>query len=355
VNLKEEITMPYDIEIGMDLHKMYSVFAAVSAQGEVLSVDKISNDTTLFDRYLGQFNGRPVRVTVENTRGVGWVIQYFDRKKVPLIVSNPFLNRMIANVQCKSDRYDASSLAQLTRTNLIARCYVPSRSTRELRDIIAHRAKLVKVCTILKNKVHQVLAQYNYVQPYSDMFGARGPDWIRKQPFSPLHKEVLEETLQLIAHFQPRILALDNVVKNKAVQHPYYRLLQSVPGVGPLNAGVIIARVEDIGRFPNVDKFVRYAGLAINTRASGDKMHLGKLNKKSDKFMRTALVDAALVAKRKDPGLAQFYDYLMRQKGKAIAKVAVARKLARSVYFVLKKQRPYRYRLLQSRWSNHSR
>ena len=84
-------------------------------------------------------------------------------------------------------------------------------------------------------------------------------------------------------------------------------------------------------------------------------MYLGKLNKKSDKYMRTALVDAALVAVKKDPGLAQFYQYLMQQKGKAIARVAVARKLARSVYFVLKKQRPYRYRLLQSRWSNHSR
>jgi transposase len=342
--------MPYSIEIGIDLHKEFSMFAAIDGNGTLLSLDKISNDTRIFDSYLEKLPSKNIRATVESTRGVNWVIDYFDIKKIPLIVSNPFLNRAIANIHCKNDKYDAQILAHLTRANLIAECYIPSKPIRDLRDLLAHRAKLVQISTKLKNKVHNVLSKYNYLQPYAEMFGPRGRTWLDQQKFTSVHTQILEETLELLTQFKPRILQLDKTVKEKVHRHPYYRNLQTIPGIGPLNAAVIIARVEDIGRFKKVESFIRYAGLSINTRASGDKLYLGKINRKSDKYLRTAFVDAAIVAIQKDPGLCQFNEYLKSHKGKGIARVAVARKLARSTYFVLLKQKPYRYRQLQRQW-----
>lgn len=347
--------MPYEIEVGMDVHKMFSVFAAVNGSGTVLSCDKLSNDVGLFDQYFSRYGSQPIRVTLEATRGINWIIDYFSRKQIPYTVSNPFLNRAIAHVHCKNDKYDAQTLADLSRANLIAPCYVPSKPIRDLRDLIAHRAKLVQITTKLKNKVHQVLAKYNYIQPYAEMFGPKGVAWIQKHDFSEIHGRILEETLVLIDTFRPRILGLEKTIKEKIHEHPYYRLLQTVPGIGPLNAAVIIARVETIERFKRVEQFIRYSGLSINTRASADKLYLGSINKQSDKFLRTVMVDAAIAAVQKDPGLRQFYDYLCALKGKGIARVAVARKLMRSVFFVLKKSQPYHYRRMQSIWSNDSR
>jgi len=350
--LKKELAMPYETEVGMDIHKMYSMFGVVKCDGNVVSYDKVSNDTRLFDRFFSRFAEGTFRVTLEATRGISWVIDYFDRKNIPYIVSNPFLNRAIANVHCKNDKYDARTLADLARSNYIARCYVPTKPIRELRDLIAHRAKLVVITTKLKNKVHDVLAKYNYVQPISDIFGVSGIQWVRNQKLSDMHKQILEETLALIGAFLPRTMALEKTIKEKVHEHRYFRLLQTVPGIGPINAATIIARVEDINRFPNVTKFIRYAGLSVNTRESAEKMYLGKLNKKSDKFLRTAFVDAEIAAVQKDPGLSMFYQYLLARKGKGIARVAVARKLARSVYFMLRKSQPYHYRQLQNIWSN---
>jgi transposase len=342
--------MPYDLEIGMDLHKKYSVFGVMNAEGKVLSVDRLSNDTRIFDDYFNRLPSRRVRVTVESTRGVNWVIDYFDAKKVPLVVANPFLNRAIANVHCKNDSYDATTLAHLTRANLSATCFVPSGKIRELRELISHRQRLVQISTKLKNKVHDILSKYNYLEPYAAMFGPKGREWMAKQRFTDLHRNILQETLDLLNEFAPRTLALEKALCARVGDHPYCRLLKSIPGVGGLTAAIIISRVEDITRFPKVHKFVRYAGLSVNTRSSGDKTYLGKLDKKSDRQLRSAFVGAAVDAVKKDPGLAQFYEYLVASKGKGIARVAVARKLARSAYFVMLKQKPYRYRQLQSKW-----
>jgi transposase len=315
-----------------------------------LSVDRLSNDTRIFDDYLGRLPSQNIRVTVESTRGVTWVIDYFDAKKIPLVVANPFLNRAIANVHCKNDSYDATTLAHLTRANLVATCFVPSRKYRELRELISHRQRLVQISTKLKNKAHNILSKYNYLEPYAAMFGPKGREWMAKQRFAPLHREILQETLDLLNQFAPRILALEKSICTRVGKHRYCRPLKSMPGVGGLTAAIIISRVENITRFPKVHKFVRYAGLSVHTRESGDKLYMGKLNKKSDAQLRSAFVAAAVDAVKKDPGLAQFYEYLKASKGKGIARVAVARKLARSAYFVMLKCKPYRYRQLQSKW-----
>jgi transposase len=347
--------MPYALEVGMDLHKMFSVFATMTPDGQVLSYDKVSNNIGLFDEYFKRLPAQPVRVTVESTRGVNWVIDYFENRHVDLVVSNPFMNRAIANVRCKSDRYDARTLADLTRSNLIARCYVPPRHVRELRELIIHRLKLVRISTMLKNKVHTILSHYNYLTPLSDTFGPSGREWLSKQQFSELHSRVVTESLDLLNELLPRIQALEKTIVEKVHEHKYFRNLLTIPGIGPLNAAILISRVDTIDRFNrNVDKFVKYAGLAINTRSSADHIHLGHLNKRSDKMLRTAFIDAALVAMKKDPGLCQFHDYLLSCKGKGIARVAVARKLARSAFFVMLTGKPYKFRMIQQKYMKPS-
>lgn len=347
--------MPYALEVGMDLHKMFSVFATMTPDGKVVSFDRVSNNVALFDDYFKRLPAQPVRVTVESTRGVNWVIDYFENRHVDLIVSNPFMNRAIANVRCKNDKYDARTLADLTRADLIARCYVPPRHIRELRELIVHRTKMVCISTMFKNKVHTILSHYNYLTPLTDTFGPSGREWISKQQFSELHTRVVTESLEVLNDLQPRILGLEKTIVQKVHQHPYFRLLQTIPGIGPLNAATIISRVDTIDRFnKHIEKFIKYAGLSINTRSSANKIHLGSLNKRSDKILRTVFVDAALVAMKKDPGLCQFYDYLMSCKGKGIARTAVARKLARSAFFVMLTGKPYKYRQLQQRYMKAS-
>ena len=124
---------------------------------------------------------------------------------------------------------------------------------------------------------------------------------------------IIKDVLEVLACLRPRILDLEKRIKEHVHEHPYYRLLQSAPGIGPLNAATIISRIDTIARFPHLGSFIRYAGLAVTTKASADSIHFGKLNKKSDKYLRTVFVEAAINAAKRDPGFNAFYTYLGRQ------------------------------------------
>lgn len=340
----------YQYEIGIDLHKKFSVAAVLGPDGEFIDTVKLPNDLATLDKFFGNYKERSVHVTFESSRAYYWFADYLNEKNIPFIMSNPFLNRAIANVRTKNDKYDARTLAELTRANLIAHCYVPEKPIRHLRAIVAHRMKLVIIRSKLKNMVHTILAKYNYQAPYQYIFGPLGRNWIAQCQLPGIFHTMLEDTLNIIDDLEKRLIPYRRMLYDRIKDHHYYQVLKTVYGIDVINAAVLIARIGTINRFKDVDKFVKYAGLSVNTRESADVLKTGHINKKSDRFIRTVLVEAAWLTIRKDAALAAFYDHLKAQKGAGCAIVAVGRKLARSIYFMLKTDHPYRVRKMQSQW-----
>ena len=336
----------YDFEIGLDLHKEFSMLALLDKQGQCLRFDRMDNNPILLDKYFSQLSGS-VRVTFESTRNWYWLADYFYERGIDCILSNPQLNRAIAHVHAKNDKYDARTLAQLAQCGLIATCYVPDKPTRYLRELLSHRTKLVNMRTKLKNRVHLMVDKYNFKAPYDYLFGPHGIKWIESCDFPKPMKQIVSDLLRTIDILNPQIEEYHLRIKERVEKHPYYKLLTTVHGIGVLHAAMIIARVADIRRFPTVEGFIRYAGLSVNTRASADRLTYGHLNRQADKYLRTTFVEAAYLVIRHDPGLRAFYDYLRAQKGHGCAICSVARKLARSVYYMLRNSTPYRVRQVQ--------
>jgi transposase len=339
----------YNFEIGLDLHKDFSMLAVVDAQGYCLRYDRLENDPVRFDHYFSQIRGS-FRVTFESTRNWYWLADYLQERDIPFVLSNPALNRAIAHIQAKTDKYDARTLAQLTRADLIARCYVPDKAIRTLRELLYHRQRLLHIRTKLKNRIHVTLAKYNFRAPYQYIFGPHGRQWIESCPLPDPLRAIVAELLTIIGELNPRIEFYYNRIKDRVEPQAYYKILSSIHGVAVIHAATIIARVADIARFPTVNGFIRYAGLAVNTRQSADRTTYGHLSRQSDKYLRTTFVEAAYLVIRHDPGLRAFYEYLRAQKGHGCAICAVARKLARSVYWMLKNSTPYRVRRIQMQY-----
>ena len=175
------MSSPYEYEIGLDLHKDFSMLALVNAEGKCLRYDRIENNPAYLDQYFSQFAPGSFRVTFESTRPAlreYWLADYFQQRQITFILSNPALNRAIAHIHAKNDKYDARTLAQLTRAGLIAQCYVPNKETRTLRELLYHRQRLLQIRTKLKNRIHVTLAKYNFRAPYQYIFGPHGIRWI---------------------------------------------------------------------------------------------------------------------------------------------------------------------------------
>lgn len=88
--------------------------------------------------------------------------------------------RAIANAAVKTDQIDASTLAHLARMNYIPKVYAASREIRGLRQLLRHREWMVRQRSKAKNRIHAVLAAYNLISPFTDLFGVAGRRYLQE-------------------------------------------------------------------------------------------------------------------------------------------------------------------------------
>ena len=129
--------------------------------------------------------------------------------------------------------------------------------------------------------------------------------------------------------------------KHAAEENPQSKLLMTQPGVGPNTALAFVLTIGDVGRFPRGKQVASYLGLIPREESSGGRQKLGAITKQGNRMLRSLLVEAAQVAVQHDPGLRKQYRHPLSSEPKAVAKVAVARKLAVRLYWMLRTQRPY--------------
>jgi transposase len=145
-----------------------------------------------------------------------------------------------------------------------------------------------------------------------------------------------QELLELLDRFDHSVEELDPAVQQQAAQHPSAVRLMQQPGVGPITGLALALAVGPIERFRNSRKLVSYLGLNPRESSSGGKQRLGAISKQGNSLVRWLLVEAAQTASRKDPELQRVYQRLVHRRGRAVAKVAVARKLAVRLYWQLR-------------------
>jgi len=264
----------------------------------------------------------------------GWSVELADAQKV----------KGLAPLACKTDRIDARVLAELSRRDLVPSIWLPSPETRGARERARWRLHLVRHRTALKNRVHATLLAFGKLCPVSDLFGTAGRELLaRLEVPEPWASDVLA-AVSLIDTLEREIDRIEKELRNLAADHPYVPLLMTAPGIGWVLGYTIAAEIGDIARFAVPNKLVAYTGLCPRVYQSGGKDNRGSLSKNGPKYLRWALIEAATHAAR-HPAYAGHYERtakrLGRQRGKKVARVEVARKLAEAIFYMLKKGEPF--------------
>lgn len=232
-------------------------------------------------------------------------------------------------------------LADLHRTNLLPQAFVPSKPQREWRQPVRFRLQLVQTQTILKTRLRDLLQKQRLTCPYQDILGQKSLVWLDEQSMPVVYQTQLHSLLNQAHLLKQEITAYDRAIHAWAKQDPCAKLLQSIPGIGPIITGVIMAEVGDISRFPTARCFAAYCGVTPSVKASGGKTYLGKTNKHASSYLRWCLAEAVVHIHKRDPVMKQAYERLTTTKGKGKAKVALMNKLARIIFAVLKRKSPY--------------
>jgi transposase len=235
----------------------------------------------------------------------------------------------------KNDVRDASDLADLLRMNRLPEAWIAPPETRELRELVRYRAKLVAIRSGLKAQIHAVLAKAGVLIAVSDLFGVTGRQRLAKVPLGPAYAQRIRSLLELIDILDSHEARFAAMIAERLDTHRGYQAIQQVPGIGPVLAAIFVAEIGDVHRFAGPDRLCSWAGLTPRHYESDTVVRRGHISKQGSKLVRWAAVEAV----QRHPTTAKIAADKKRiedRRGKSIAKVAAARKLLTLVYYGLR-------------------
>jgi transposase len=327
--------------IGCDFHPGYQQIAMLDkSTGEVterrLSHSEQGAEAKKF--YLGLAG--PVRVGLEASGQSQWFERLLAERGHELWIGDAAKIRASTERKQKTDRRDANLLLELLEQERFPRIWVPTPAERDVRQLLLHRAKLVRVRTQVKNQL-QALALNQGVQRKRKLWSAVGRKQLENLPLLPWASRRRAELLKLLDELERSVTALDGAVLQEAHARPAVRRLMTHPGVGPVTALAFALTLGPAERFRRGKQVASYFGLIPSEHSSGGKQRLGHISKQGSSFVRGLLVEAAQSAVRHEAQLRREYQRLAQRRCRALAKVAIARKLAVRLYWMLREEVDY--------------
>jgi len=265
---------------------------------------------------------------------------------VDVTLAHPLKVRAIAEAKIKTDKIDSTILAHLLRCDLVPSAHVSSPKARITKNLLRHRIFLVRLQTMVKNRIHVLLDRHPHLcpqKPANRFFSQIGIAELKKIRLPKHNRCILYSELSLLEHLQAQIKQANRWLIGVGNKDKRVKRLLTIPGIGRTIALLMVSEIDDIKRFRSDKKLHAYAGLIPSTRSSAGRTFHGRLIKTGNKYIRWAMIEAVWPAIRSDTGLNNYFQRYSCRKGANRAKVCTARRLLTIVYKVLKEKREYRY------------
>jgi transposase len=252
-----------------------------------------------------------------------------DPSKLPLIFST----------SKKNDREDSYKLAKLLRLGELPEVHLPSRYSDDLRSLVRYRRSLGESITMLKNRVHSILASAGIKIDVTDIFGKKGMKFIigSMDHLSSSQRFVLGDLLDQITYLIRKESIVEDEISRYVMNDRNVNILMTIPGMGIYSSAAIMSEIDDISRFSSKEKLASYAGLVPRQNQSGSSDIRGHITKHGPSMLRFILVNAAHSVIKYSDRMKKKYLSLVRRLGKNRAIVAIARILIETIYTMLKK------------------
>ena len=230
---------------------------------------------------------------------------------------------------CRSHPYAAGYLPEI---------WTPDAATERKRRLVARRYQIVRHRTRIKNEVHAILhAHLIPLCPHADLFSKVGRGWLERQPVPDDERVAIERHVRELDRMGEDLAALDKEIAGEALDDADVARLISITGVNLTVATGLVAAIGDIRRFASPQKLVSYFGLNPRVRQSGlGAAHHGRISKSGRSHARAMLVEAAWAAAKAPGPLHAFFVRIRAKRGHQIAAVALANKLARMAWSILR-------------------
>jgi len=325
-----------------DLHANNNFLAIIDEKGKRVFKGKLPNDAKRILAVLRPHRNDLVGIVVESTYNWYWLVDALMAEGYRVHLANPSAIQKYSGLKHADDQHDAFWLAELLRLGILPEGYIYPKEERPIRDLLRKRGHLVRLRTSLIISLQNIIIR-------NCGLGLKVNDVkrLKEDRISPLLEgnedlalagRVSKETIDFLTR---QIRAIESVVERKVQLKEPYRYLLTMPGIGKILALTIMLETGPIQRFAQVGNYVSYCRKVSSQWSSNGKAK-GKGNKKNgNKYLAWAFSEAAEIGRRFDAQARAYYDRKMQKSNFMIAHAALAHKLARAAYYILRDQVPF--------------
>lgn len=326
---------------GIDLHSNNSIVVVTNESDQVVFQSRFPNDLDLIRQALQPFQAELAGVVVESTYNWYWLVDGLMDAGFSLHLANPAAIKQYQGLKHSDDPSDARWLAHLLRLGILPEGYIYPKAERPLRDLLRKRSQLVR------QKVTHILSIENLT--LRNTGHALTTDALRRWDNAEVDARfpnpelglAIKANLAVLRCLEEQIAVLERTVKPQVQAKEGFKWLLTTPGIGPILAMTITLETGDIRRFRQVGQFASYCRCVDSKKMSnGKKKGVGNV-KNGNKYLAWAFVEAAHFAIRYEPKIKRFYQRKKTKTKGVIAIKAVAHKMARACYFLMRDQIPF--------------
>lgn len=328
--------------VGMDLHANNNFLAMVDKKGKRLDQKKLPNDLFVIQEFLKPRKKDIVGIVVESTFNWYWLVDGLMDAGYRVHLANPSAIQQYSGIKHADDKHDAFWLAEMLRLGILPEGYIYPKEERPIRDLLRKRRHLVRLRTSLIISLQNIISRNCGVK-----FRVNEVKRLREDRVSPLLEGNEDLALagqvskEMIDQLTRQIQKIERVILQRVELKESYRFLLTLPGVGKILALTIMLETGVICRFAQVGDYVSYCR-KVPSRWTTNEKSKGKGNQKNgNKYLAWAFSEAAEFARRHDPQARAYYHRKMRKTNFMVAHSALAHKLARAAYYLMRDQVPF--------------
>ena len=326
---------------GIDLHSNNSVVIVSDEEDRIVFSKRLANDLRQIGAALEPHREDLAGVVIESTYNWYWLVDGLMATGYQVHLAHPSAIKKYEGLKHSGDFADAAYLAQLLRLGLLAEGYIYPREERGARDLARKRMQLVRYRTAQILSIEGILMRQTGARMKGEAVKRLTAEQVDAFAFAPDVSLAVEANRAVSQTLSQQIETLEKRLKQRVILRPEYHLLKTVPGIGDVLATTIMLETGTINRFTQVGNFSSYCRCVDSLKESNGKRKGEGNTKNGNKYLAWAFVEAANFALRCCPQAKRFYDRKKSKTNRVLALKALAHKLARACYHMLRDQKPF--------------
>jgi len=328
---------------GIDLHSNNHVVVVIDEEDKRVFERRLGNDLSLTLNALSPYQDTLQGVAVESTFNWYWLVDGLQEHGYDLRLVNTAAVKQYDGLKYSDDHHDAFHLAHLMRLGILPTGYIYPKEQRAIRDLLRRRLSLVRTAsTQLISVQSQIWRSTGLRVKSTDL---RKPDFV-SPCVDAYTQQAIQAGLAVYQSIQQEINVLEQSAHQAVKLTEAFKILQTITGIGKILGLTIMLETGDIHRFAGAGNFASYCRCVDSKRTSNGK-NKGEGNAKAgNKYLSWAFSEAAHFSVRFEPLAQRFYERKKAKTNGIIAIRAVARKLARATWMMLKHQVAYDAKLM---------